>query len=217
MTAGNRKTRSRGDAYQFPVPISLVVVFLLLLGFVWYWVASNEPSPTTASAVVPLRDTNGLLPQDLLVEGEHYPLPEEGTPLPGRPDVVMPIPKQIYSNVELKLDGKIVESPVVLAAGKHVSVEGDIIGNPDLHSSVIFDGGLAFVTRADNERGWIFRHHKHFHSNTSNRRCRFDGEFTLPNEPGEYVLIVLSSAELTYITEKLVPWLIAAEYDLTLE
>jgi hypothetical protein len=200
---------------DFPVPISLLIVLGLVLGVGgWWWQARGRDLPEVPAAHLP-GDQNYLLPSSLLVEGEHHPLPDVEVPVPGRPEVPMPIPHTIYREVELKLNNKVVESPLTLSAGQHVTVEGVIRGNPKLPPSVSLSGGLAFVTRDTNKRGWSFRHYKFFHSNSSQRVGRFDGAFTLPDEPGEYVLAVLSTAEVGY--EKIIPILIAAEYDLTLE
>jgi hypothetical protein len=214
MPTGNRSLQDREESSRLRLVIILLVVLLLLLLLSMYWFKQSGPTTTKVSTEFLRSGPADRMPEDFLVEGEHYPLPEDGKPLPGRPNVPMPIPRKIYQNVELKIDGKVVESPLKFRAGQHVTVDGVIDGNPELSPYVSFSGGLALVTRADNQRGWHIRHYGFCHSSTGQRRCHFDGEYTFPNKPGKYVLIVPSSAVVGNVDH---PILIAAEYDLTLE
>jgi hypothetical protein len=214
MFPGDRSARESDDSTRIRLVVLLFIVITLLLLLAWYWFRPGEVTSAKVTTEFLRSGPNDRLPEDFLVEEEHYPLPEDGNSLPGRPDVPMPIPEKIYQNVELKIDGKIVESPLRFRAGQHVMVEGVIDGNPELTPYVSFSGGLALVTRADNRRGWHIHHYEFCHSKTSRRKCHFDGEYTFPNEPGEYVLIIPSSAVVGHVDH---PILIAAEYDLTLE
>lgn len=188
----------------------------LVAGLVTWWFWQSLSYPPTDSPPREYATMKFLSQIEGIRDGELFPLPFEGMevagrPLAGRPNQELPISPEIYANVELKLDGKPVGSgSVILPAGQTIAVEGVIHANEQLDRNIGLGAGLGLVTRADNQRGWMVRWIKFLGDHTSNRRCEFAGKYVVPNEPGEYVLVVVSSAMMGNGDH---PCLLAAEYD----
>ncbi len=200
--------------YKKRIIVVLILLVLLLLWFLW-------PRPIEA---IPEFQTMKYLPEEVTKSGKYFPLPHQGKPLPGRPDEPMPIPRKIYADVELTINGKLVkQQPIRLPAGSTIQVEGVIWGQPDLADEVYIDAGIGLVTRANNERGWILRDVNFQETNMTTvpkgnnpsvKRCAIAVKnYTLPESPGEYLLVVVSSATVGQGDH---PGLIAAEYQLDL-
>ncbi len=200
--------------YKKRIIVILILLALLLLWFLW-------PRPIEA---IPEFQTMKYLPEEVTKSGKYFPLPHQGKPLPGRPDEPMPIPKKIYADVELTINGKPVkQQPIRLPAGSIIQVEGIIWGQPDLPDKVYISAGIGLVTRANNERGWILRDTNFQKTDMTTvsrgkhksvKRCDFSVKnMVLPDEPGEYLLVVVSSATVGQGDH---PGLIAAEYQLDL-
>jgi len=192
----------------------LIILALLLLWFLW---------PREEEAI-PEFQTMKYLPDEVTKSGKYFPLPHRGKPLPGRPDEPMPIPRKVYADVELKINGQLVEQqPIRLPAGSTIQVEGVIWGQPDLPDRVYIDAGIGLVTRAKNKRGWILRDTNFQKTDMTTvsrgkhksvKRCTITVKnYTLPEKPGEYLLVVVSSATIGQGDH---PGLIAAEYQLDL-
>jgi len=201
--------------YKTLMIVTAVVVLLLLLWLLW-------PKTVETEFVSPILQ---MLPAEIQKSGKFFPLPYEGKLLSGRPKEPMPIPKSVYEEVELTIDGKQVKkSPIVFPAGTTIQVKGVIWGQPELPRNIDIGGGLGIVQNAKNKRGWIVHREGYLHSNTttvprgsntSANRCTFEVKnYKLPEEPGEYLLVVLSCARLGMVDH---PELIAAAYDLVIE
>jgi len=91
---------------------------------------------------------------------------------------------------------------------------GAIFANKCLDPRVVLDGGLALVSRANNKPGWTIRSSQYSKSHFSQGRCTFEVRYVVPEEPGEYLLVVLSSASLGQVNH---PWLIAGQYAAVIE
>ncbi len=200
--------------YKKRIIVALILLVLLLLWLLW-------PQP---SEEIPEFQTMNYLPEEVTKSGKYFPLPHRGKPLPGRPDEPMPIPRRVYSNVELTINGKPVkQQPIRLPAGSIIQVEGVIWGQPDLPKGIHIGGGIGLVTRAKNERGWILQRAGFYEtkmttvSKGENRdvpRCDIEVKnYSLPEEPGEYLLVVVSWATVGQGDH---PGMIAAEYQLDL-
>jgi hypothetical protein len=189
----------------------------------WLWPQPDAVTPPLPAPIKVLADgrPNPLADAEFN-SGTYFPLPDEGEPLPGRPAEPMPVPRMIYGNVRLTIDGQAVEhEPVHLVGGMTVHVAGVIFGRPELPQYIVIGAGLGLVSRAENERGWIVRWDRYFgaHCSASSEdpdvACsRFEGNYAVPAEPGEYVLVVLSDAHLMGSSH---PILIAAAYDAVIE
>lgn len=175
-------------------------------------IGQTNPSPASVQAILERLNRER--------DGELFPLPFtgsgfEGKPLPGRPNKPLPVAHEIFADVELKLDGRLVDDRlVVLPAGKTISVEGVVHGNQQLNPNSALGAGLGIVSRSDNQRGWMIRWFKFLGGNTSRLRRTCKGEFDVPAEPGEYVLVFISWA---YQGSEDHPGLLAAEYDAVIE
>ncbi len=198
----------------------LMAMVIILLVVLLYWIAlpgTGQPPH--------VYDSMAHLPREVAQSGKFYPLPfDNAEPLSGRPEVPMPIPRSIYSKVELKINGRRVESKLItLSAGDTVHVEGKIFGQSDLPQQVKMDGGISVVTRASNDLGWMIHRPQFFggkmqaldpRNSESQRYCSFEGDYSLPEQTGEYLLVVVSSA---YLGLREHPALLAAEFPLDLE
>ena len=195
------------------------ILLLLLLLLIWFW----WPQPST-QPVLDARNVSAL-PEEVLKAGKYFPLPYEGKKLPGRPEEPMPIPKKVYHDVEISINSKPVQTkPIVFPAGSVVEVEGVIWGQPGLPQNTSIGGGLGIVQKSNNQRGWILHSTRNTNSHTTTvsrgkieslRCCTFNVEkYKLPEEPGEYLLVVTSWAHDGPYNH---PELIAAEYDLVIE
>src|SRR5690606_16969965 len=99
-----------------------------------------------------------------------------------------------------------------LPAGKLVRFAGTIHAQPDYPLPITMDGHIGLVTKAANERGWLIRwFFMPSESGGRDRTCEFGGEFHVPDVPGDYLLVVLSSASSGVVPE--IPILMAAAYD----
>ncbi|MBL4886062.1 MAG: hypothetical protein JKY95_16200 [Planctomycetaceae bacterium] len=203
-----------GGKYKWPMVIAAIVAVVILL---WFW----WPQPAEPVFIPPIMQT---LPKEIQQSGKFFPLPYEGKLLPGRPKEPMPIPRSVYADVELTINGKQVEkTPILFPAGSIIEVEGTIWGQPDLPWNVSIGGSVGIVQNAKNKRGWILHSERGSHSNTTSvpqgnypsvKRCTFEvKKYKLPEEPGEYLLVVLSWAHIGGDH----PELIAAKYDLLIE
>ncbi len=201
------------------IAAALLFLLLLLLLLIWFRWPRSSPQP-----VLVARNFSAL-PEEVLKAGKYFPLPYEGKKLPGRPEEPMPIPKKVYDDVELSINSKPVQKePIVLPAGSVVLIEGVICGQPALPRNTDIGGCVGIVQKSNNKRGWILHSTRGSHAHTSTvsrgkikslRCCTFDVEnYKLPEEPGEYLLVVTSYA---YIGPYDHPELIAAEYDLVIE
>ncbi|MBL4886060.1 MAG: hypothetical protein JKY95_16190, partial [Planctomycetaceae bacterium] len=104
-----------------------------------------------------------------------------------------------------------------------IEVEGTIWGQPDLPWNVSIGGGIGIVQNAKNKRGWIIHREGYSKSHTYGgtpgkqktlSRSTFEvKKYKLPEEPGEYLLVILSCAHVGGDH----PELIAAEYNLVIE
>jgi hypothetical protein len=136
-------------------------------------------------------------------------------PLSGRPEKQLPICREIYDHVELDLDGKRAgNAPIILKAGTTIDARGTIFANRTLDPRVVIDGGLALVSRADNKPGWTTRSSQYSKSHFSQGRCTFEVRYVVRDEPGEYLLVVVSSARVGISNH---PVLLAAQYPVVIE
>lgn len=215
----NDSTETRFVTSRRLLALAASVVALLIL---WLLFGSNSAETLLIEQTnPPLADVQATLKRlNRERGGELFPLPFtgsgfEGKPLPGRPNKPLPVAHEIFADVELKLDGRIVDDHlVVLPAGKTISVEGVVHGDPRLNPNTCLGAGLGIVSRSDNQRGWMIRWFKFLGGNTSRLRRTCKGEFNVPNEPGEYVLVFISWA---YQGSEDHPGLLAAEYDAVIE
>lgn len=198
MNASRRRT-------WFGVGIGIALLLLLF----WFWPRPKSPLATPSVTVQDLSAVPGM------TSGELFPLPFEGTPVPGRPEQPMPISPDIYASTELKIDGQLVgRDGLTLQSGQIVQVQGVIQAQKKMPRNMNMDGGLGLVSRATNERGWIIRWPAFFGGHTGigtgKLQCEFDGQYKVPNEPGEYLLVVISSAHVGHSSH----WaLLAAQYN----
>lgn len=138
----------------------------------------------------------------------------EGSPLPGRPEVGLPIPMSVFKSVTIALDGKPSgPGPFRFKAGQTVQVDGEVVGRDELPSNVSLGAGLALASKSDNAQGWVITHEKYSEGKCFNRKLKFGFTYTFPPSPGEYVLVIPSWAH----TGGDHPALIAGQYDLILE
>lgn len=174
------------------------------------------------ATVVPTRDQSTGSAQELiesLVTKELGPPPyfiDDGKSLPGRPEVMLPIAKSVYKSVKLKFDGKPAgKEPFRFKAGQTVKIEGEIEGQPQLPASVGLTGGVGIVCKSDNDNGWMFLDCRFIGARTIQRHAKFEMNYTFPNRPGEYLLVIPSDA--TIGLPPIIPILIAGHFDLILE
>ena len=202
------------EKYKWQMVIAAIVAIIIL---VWFW----WPKPAEPVFIPPVMQT---LPKEIQQSGKYFPLPYEGKLLPGRPEEPMPIPQSVYADVELTINGKqIVESPIIFPAGSTIEVEGIIWGQPGLPWNISIGGSVGIIQNAKNKRGWTLHSDRGSHSSTTSvprgghpsvKRCEFEvKKYKLPEEPGEYLLVVLSTAHLGGNH----PILIASQYDLVIE
>jgi hypothetical protein len=215
--------RLRGDGSSIRTRVAVAGVLVVAVVAWWLWPRPDAAMPPLPAPIPVLADGRpNPLADPEFNSGTYFPLPDEGEPLPGRPTEPMPVPRMIYGDVRLTIDGQPVEhGPVHLAGGKTVHVAGVIFGQPELPQHIGIGAGLGLVSRADNERGWIVRWDRYYGGHCSASRedpdvaCRdFEGDYPVPAEPGEYVLVVLSDAHMPATSH---PILIAAAYDALIE
>jgi hypothetical protein len=150
-----------------------------------------------------------------LKDGDFYVPPFDDMPLAGRPAQPMAICKDIYDHVELDIDGsRVGKGAITLKSGSTVQVKGAIFANTSLDPRVAMDGGLGLVSRSKNKRGWTVRWHAFYGGHTGGGCCTFEGKYVVPKAPGEYILVVISSAHVGPVDH---PLLLAAEYQAVVE
>ncbi len=145
-------------------------------------------------------------------------LPFEGTPQAGRPETPLPIADNIYSDVELYLDGVLATRTLItLHRGDTVNVHGVIRGRDLLPQGTHIGCGLALVSRSDNEAGWVIHNDAYLDGKTRGEHATlyFEGIYEVPEIEGEYNLLVLSWANEPGALK--IPILIAAVYESTID
>lgn len=197
--------------YRWGAALALGIALCVL------WILWVRREPT----VPKLFPSMSFLPNDQeLAEDGYWPLPfgdvDPGDQLSGRPDVPMPISRKIYERVELFIDGKpVAAEPIKFRSSQTFTADGIIYGDENLPSNVGMDGHLGWVTRARNKRGWIIEPFAaSLECSSSQRRATFRGEFVAPENPGEYLLVVISSA---HIPPGPHPCLMAGAFDAVVE
>jgi hypothetical protein len=201
-TPASGLARGRGKWVVVVIAAVLALLALLLLR------RPEQPARPSYATMTFLPDTESLR------AGDYY-IYFDDKPLSGRPAKPVPICREIYDHVELDLDGRrIGDATITLKGGATIDVKGTIFPNKALDPRVEIDGGLALVSRADNKPGWTIRSPQFYGSHFSEGRCTFEVRYVVPQEPGEYLLVVLSSASVGISNH---PMLLAAQYPVVIE
>ena len=195
-----------------PTATKWCVMILMILGLLCYCLPQSPVAKTPSMSQSDQQKYQAILePWELLpFEGDVvHPI--------SRPEVPMSISSEIYDHVRLFIDGKEIEKgPITLKSGAPIDVKVLIFPNTKLPNDVMLSGGLGVACKARNREGWIFSHPKFFKSTTStNRICDCHGDWVAPEEPGEYELLVLSTAGIMSMETD--PCRIAYSVPLTIE
>lgn len=198
-----------GD-HKFALGAATVVA---IVGVMWLFFSGDSQVDPGPRPSVPESNDPGLRIATLWPDEE---LPFEGTPQAGRPRTTIPIADNIYSGVELYIDGELVtQTPVSLTRGSTVSVHGVIRGHDVLPQGTHIGCGMALASSSDNDAGWVIHNDSYLDGKTRGEHAAlyFQGTYAVPEITGEHNLLVLSWANEPGAPK--IPILVAAVYEAT--